>query len=228
MNPLEQAIQNDNLNQLRLLLDLGHDINQIDDQGDTLLHLAVEYNCKKIVELLIANGADVSANGSWGTPLHLAAEQNLPEMVMLLIKHGADINIKNDLLDIPLHAAVEGDSKVIIGMLVAQGAHLNTKNIFGETPLHKAIEWESWEATNALITDGVDLNAKLHGETSLSIASGISYIKLIDLLISKGADPTLLPKNQHGKLEKQIKQIKQIKAGKILGIVQSIIQNRTS
>ena len=62
----------------RIVLDLGVDVNQADDRGNTALHDAVRTGFASVVELLAAHGADVGAPNDRGqTPLVLA-ETSLP------------------------------------------------------------------------------------------------------------------------------------------------------
>ena len=63
--------------------------------GWTSLHFALQLDHKEIVELLIANGADVNAKAEDGVaPLHVAAGGGHKEVAELLIANGADVNAK--------------------------------------------------------------------------------------------------------------------------------------
>ena len=65
-------------------------VNGYSGDGWTPLHLAAFFGHAKIVELLIAQGADVHApNGEAKTPLTLATEKNHREVAALLRRHGA-------------------------------------------------------------------------------------------------------------------------------------------
>jgi ankyrin repeat protein len=67
-----------------------------DKDGSTPLHCAVWKGQQRVVELLLAAGADANAqneNDHWGTtPLHAAAHANQGVIAQLLIDHGADVN----------------------------------------------------------------------------------------------------------------------------------------
>jgi len=67
-------------------------VNAKNKVGETPLYDAVGQGHKEIVELLIANGADVNAKASSGTQLHtpldVAIKQKRTELADLLRKHG--------------------------------------------------------------------------------------------------------------------------------------------
>ena len=64
-------------------------MNAKDVDGFTPLHRVVGRGHKEVVELLIAEGADVNAKGGGGlTPLDLAIEEKHTETADLLRKHG--------------------------------------------------------------------------------------------------------------------------------------------
>jgi ankyrin repeat protein len=59
-NPLEEAgTEDEALEAVKVLLDLGADINAVDDKGDTAMHGAAYGNFPTIVQLLADRGADV-------------------------------------------------------------------------------------------------------------------------------------------------------------------------
>jgi len=78
------------LDVVKLLIEVGVDINAKDIYGDTALIYASAYNHKEIVEILIEVGADISIkNNIFFTALKYASKKGHKDIVKLLIKAGA-------------------------------------------------------------------------------------------------------------------------------------------
>ena len=91
--------------------------------GRTPLHIAAGAGHKKIVELLIAKGADVNAMDiiEW-SPLHYATIWKHKEIVELLIANGADVNAKDMHDETPLDGAINDKLTEITALLRKHGA----------------------------------------------------------------------------------------------------------
>jgi len=129
----------------------------VQDEGDwTPLHHAAYNGHKEIVELLIANDADVNAKEiARQTPLHVAAYNGHKEIVELLIDAGADVNAKPTLFGwVPLHNAVRGGQKEVAELLIASDADVNAKDDDGGTPLDLAIKFKNTETADLLRKHG--------------------------------------------------------------------------
>jgi hypothetical protein len=77
---------------VKFLIDNGADVNGVDDNGDTPLHIALKANRPDLVKfdlvkLLVESGADVKA-----LDLYLALKANRPDLVKLFVESGADVN----------------------------------------------------------------------------------------------------------------------------------------
>lgn len=100
MSPLEQAIQENNLNQLRLLLELWNYVNEETEDGHSLLHVAIQVDYDvEIIKILLTNGLEVNARDeSENTPLHKAVYfKNIKkhEFAELFVANGAKVNARN-------------------------------------------------------------------------------------------------------------------------------------
>ena len=89
-------------------LEQGADVNA-PYKNRSLLHEAVSYDHKEIVELLIDKGAELNIKDDDGvTPLHEAVDSiSQKDIIELLITNGADINAKTNLGSTPLDWAQE-------------------------------------------------------------------------------------------------------------------------
>jgi hypothetical protein len=91
---IHDAVSERDIKAVKQHLAAGTDVNAKDDErGQTPLEYAAITGRKELVELLIANGADVNALDKHGrTHLHAAAVHGQKEIAELLIAGGADVN----------------------------------------------------------------------------------------------------------------------------------------
>ena len=90
---IREAVKTGNIEAVKQHLDAGADVNAKGKYGRTPLHYAATRGLKKIIELLIARGADVNTKIEVGdykgqTPLDGAIQWNRTETADLLRKHG--------------------------------------------------------------------------------------------------------------------------------------------
>jgi len=134
------------------------------------LSVAAAGGHKECVELLIANGASVTAKNGYGsTPLHSASTKEIAE---LLISNGADINAKIKDGSSPLIAAAMMGYKEVAELLIAKGAEVNLKSetVTGEDKT--ALDW----ATDQSHMDIVDLLSKHGGKKAKELKSKGEFI----------------------------------------------------
>lgn len=93
---------------VRLLIERGALVNDVDNYGNRVLHCAVHNKApSEIIKILLDNGADINAQNSEGeTALHRAVEKNYLEAVKLLVKRGADVRVQNNRGEIPWESAL--------------------------------------------------------------------------------------------------------------------------
>ena len=95
-SPLIIAGYRNQLEAVKVLLELGANVNAISEDG-TVLTAACYKSNTELVKILLAHHADVNVKNSAGTtPLMFAIMSENEEVVKLLIKHGADIQAKDN------------------------------------------------------------------------------------------------------------------------------------
>ncbi|KAF4323670.1 hypothetical protein BBO99_00001459 [Phytophthora kernoviae] len=148
------------------------DLSVQDSSGQTILHLAAEYEEAESLQLLLKARAKVDAvDGKKMTALHVAVGKGNLEIVQLLVETGrANVNPVDVKGNAPLHWACikNGDDQLaLISFLIAKGAK-PVKNSHGSTPLHsEAMHCDptaSWPTTaaEALTTAFPDLLAEVN------------------------------------------------------------------
>ncbi len=192
---LAEATSSGNINKVQSMLEENPKLinSKSKRDGDTLLHWAVQGGNKELVELLVANGANVNVknNRNHATPLCEIAgiprlhTENHREIAKFLIANGA--NIKN--CKYFLHRVLVRGWYDVAKLTIDEGIDVNAKDAHGNTPLHFANNVrDNIEFTEFLIARGADVNAKnKDGITPLSRAIKNGHNDIADLLRKHGA-----------------------------------------
>jgi ankyrin repeat protein len=194
-DPIHVQAASGNLAGVQAELDKGVDVNVVDISFYNLapLHYAAGNGYKEIVELLIAEGADVDAKSTTGgTPLFNAVGSH-KEITELLLAAGADVNAQ--VVPGP-HGFTVGDTALdftnlseIIDILRKHGGKTGEELRSGITPLHHAARDGHKETVELLIANGANVNAKMkEGTTPLHFAASKGHKEIAELLIAKDAD----------------------------------------
>jgi ankyrin repeat protein len=144
---------------------------------------------KKLESIKILYEAGVSPNvrkdGVY-TPLCSAIRDNSADIVTYLLEHGADPNL--NAAEYPAFKCITHSRVHFLPQLVAAGANLRSPKGIVEC----AVAHNNKDALMYLLDQGVSPNDKgADGNTPLTTAIKDERVDLVDLLLSKGADPAV-------------------------------------
>lgn len=138
LTPLYYAVQMNEFDKVKILLEHGANPNESYTYNDQLIYTAINNNNANITKLLIEHGVNINCiNYMNGSPLHLAVSKNDLNLVKLLLENKAFVNIKTQYHD----------------TLRPAGTHYND---FGKTPLHIAVHDKNIKIISLLLEYGAD------------------------------------------------------------------------
>lgn len=195
--PIFYSVNNSNLAITKLLLASGTNIKN----NFNLLNIAVQNDCKEIIDILLRNNADINACDERGrTALHFTIlceddivledinEDVKSKIIQFLISEGADINAKTIDGFTVLRVAVERELTKVVATLLDCNAEVNSLFDEGVTLLHFSAEYGNTEITKMLLSKGINVNAqKEDGKAALHVATQNGYKEVVELLLNYGA-----------------------------------------
>lgn len=154
---LINAIINDDVNEAKLLIGKGVDINKQNSNIESPLIIAVARNNFEIVQALVGNGANVnwinnlSSSRYNYTVLFESVKNSNYDICNLLIDNGAELNKRNNDDNTVLMIAVNNNDFDLVKLLIEKGAEISIKNNDGYTALDYARQKKNVEITNLLL-----------------------------------------------------------------------------
>ncbi|TRY77962.1 hypothetical protein TCAL_08622 [Tigriopus californicus] len=196
---LMSAVLNNHLEEAKLLIEQGSDVNAEDVHGNSVLHIAAQNGRTDIIDDLVLNDADVNkGNNHKNTALHLAAQNGWTEIAEKLLKHRRiKVNFADFHGNTALHLAAQNGQLGVTRHLIEAEADLDRKNTHRHVPLHLAAQNGHFELSQLLAAAGANPNSKdLQGKaildfrnTPLHTAYHTSHSQIAQMLIGYGADP---------------------------------------
>lgn len=165
------------------------------EDNKSLLHLAIKFCGKNIIELLVNSGMDINLTNLEGYPiLELLPFYNDRESIEYCIDHGA--KLLNNEGYLPLHWCATYNEVVILKKILSTNHNINidmkdltTNGERDRTALHWAAQEGNSEIAHILYENGADVNAKnFILQTPLHIAAGEGHIDFVKTLLDLGAD----------------------------------------
>jgi ankyrin repeat protein len=185
------AVKNNNIKEVKSLLDKGADQNAYDDDSDNVLINAALYASADCMKLLLQKKANPNLKNKFGqTPLMYCTYEM--DKMKLLLQYGADINAKSNSGNTPLLIACIGYGQYEnIKFLIDKGADPLAKRWGAETALMRAAQFGDTMTIHLLISKGVDINTHPWGFTALMYATRFANWPCVFSLLYNGADANI-------------------------------------
>lgn len=202
--PLSHAARSGHIEMVDLLLAHGAPLDARDLNGATALYQAAERGQIAVVQRLIERGADVNLAGQSGvSPVAAAAYAGRDLIVRILLAHGADGRTPDDTGKSPVvYAAASAQLNIVKQLAEAGKLDLNARYandltllMWAAGPDEAIPEPQAIEVVSYLLQAGVHVDDRdARGRTALMIAAEGGHAGIADLLLAKGADPSLQDK----------------------------------
>lgn len=188
-----RAVEADDIDTLRLLLDVGAFSGHRHQDGRTPLHLAIEDDQLDAAWLLVDAGADVNAAAPGDvTPLALAVVKGESALAGKLLQSGARPEGFTPDGSRLLPWAIRHGRMAFVRTLMTNGADPHQKDADGSPLLHVAMAAGRKKLAMELIRLGADCGStNAAGESSLVIALRRGWLDQVGPLVRAGADPNL-------------------------------------
>lgn len=200
---LMYAVENDDPQTARLLIDAGVNVNTRDyHYHTTAFHRASTHGIHvELLRLLERQGADINAKNKKGfTPLmaaisslHFVSNKNndsrtkIEEIVKTILNLGADVDMKDEHGQTALTLARKSENTYIINLLTKAGSKDQKSALLARHIRPNTMR--------ALIKAGLDINQQnVTGETALMLAVKTGKAERVNILIDAGANPDLQDK----------------------------------
>ncbi|XP_027128485.1 ankyrin repeat domain-containing protein 26 isoform X9 [Larimichthys crocea] len=170
-----------------------NDINQLDKENRTALHIACANGHVDVVQFLLESKAKLNLCDNQNRSALMKAVQCQHEpCVSMLLENHADPNLVDINGNTALHLAANIPSISTAASLLEHEADINAQNKEAFTPLTVAVREDHIEMAEFLLKEGADVNFRDQDQRSpLMIAAGNGQIGMLRLLLRYDADITI-------------------------------------
>jgi len=169
--PVQKAAKENKLAMLKLLLELGADINGPHGEEGGTVHYALSSGDERMVGFVLDNGAKISDSDPEHSILCKALRPGLKALLPALLKNGAEID-QTRFAKTALGHSFENDDHDTIQFLLDHGADF--ANVGAEVFID-AVRNKSLNDINKLLDHGVDPNCHTKWQTPLAVSLPVIF-----------------------------------------------------
>ncbi|XP_061898724.1 ankyrin repeat domain-containing protein 26-like isoform X2 [Entelurus aequoreus] len=169
------------------------DINKVDQQNRTPLHLACANGHARVVRFLVEKKANLNLGDNHNrTALMKAVQGQHEQCVNILLENNANPNLVDAGGNTALHLASSFSSISTVILLLKKGVDIDPTNLEGLSPLALAVQEDYVKMAEFLLNRGADVNhLDNHQRSPLMIAAANECVDMVRLLLQFDADTTL-------------------------------------
>ena len=194
---------------LRLLAD--REVDETDENGDTVLHIAADTGNPQAIKLAVKSGASLVVKNNRGlTPyqlaqrrektrkcsrippkyrdVHTACREGQLDTVKVALCHSVSVNDKGENYNTPLHSACSSGRIEVASLLLSLGADVSARQEQDQTPLYSACHHGNVAVVSLLLNHGADASTSCEGLTPFHRACMNGHTEVVRLLVQRGAD----------------------------------------
>lgn len=140
---------------VKYLIKQGANVNALNADKQTPLHIASFGRCIDCAKALVEGGADLNVQDKFGkTPLHYAIKRERKDIATYLISQKADLFLKDETGKTAVHLAAICGYCDVLDKLIEKGGDVKAKDNLGNTPLYYANYYGNLNTAKNLLAAG--------------------------------------------------------------------------
>ncbi|EAY10524.1 hypothetical protein TVAG_184260 [Trichomonas vaginalis G3] len=191
LSALHRAVEENRLNDFKVLLNLGFDINEEGQNGRTPLIVSVINQYQDFIDYLLDNNVSVNTLDTIPfSALNYAIESGNIVTVKKLIDHKADVNVSLNTTT-PLIQSISKNQKEVFDLLIDSGALIDIPAKSGNFPIHEAAQQKDSIYYIEFLTNRgfyVDFPSLYKRQTPLMCAVDAKNKNVIKWILNHGCD----------------------------------------
>eukprot|EP00026_Physarum_polycephalum_P002276 Phypoly_transcript_02282.p1 GENE.Phypoly_transcript_02282~~Phypoly_transcript_02282.p1 ORF type:complete len:904 (+),score=144.77 Phypoly_transcript_02282:302-2713(+) len=181
--PILKAADGGNLEIMKLLLEMGADINSMDSENMTVLQCAIMGGHSQLADFLLDSGAVWQTGKAKYSTLYIACASGLPGIAQRLISMGADVNEIDSKKTFPLKGVAESGHLDILFLLMQAG--VSSSDHTTAEALRAACMKIKHEESDDRVTPFVDTEERENPKAKKEQAWG-RHAEVIKILLNRG------------------------------------------